>query len=193
MEHIIKISIKKKFVKIVSIKNSDKNSALIESMQMLEMGPQHKMYDGLQLTTLNLRTLEWKEINPFLTVYIRHLNEYITGTIHTVKEESFIITWQDQTETTYYKDEFEYIQSSENPNELILVKENEYNELRPVPNPPNQLKKRIDDIDNLFHLHACEQEGLLSGKPSAKEWFDGEVNAEEAWNIIKKFLKQFIK
>lgn len=161
-------------------------------MNELDMGPEHKNGQEITLIPLKLKILKWDEIKLFLTVYIRDFNEYITGIVNDVKEESITVTWINNTETIYYKDEFEYIQSLEDPKELILVKENKYNELKPVSNLPDKLKKRIDDIDNFFHLHVCEQEGMLSGQPTAKDWYEGFNQAEQAWKEIKKTLNSLI-
>jgi len=41
----------------------------------------------------------------------------------------------------------------------------------------------LEALDELVFLHGCEQEGLLSGQPTAKQWFDA---VERAELIIKK-------
>ena len=41
----------------------------------------------------------------------------------------------------------------------------------------------LDALEKLAHLHSCEQEGLLSGRPTAAQWYEA---VEEASNAIKK-------
>ncbi|MBV5346974.1 hypothetical protein JZU46_01990 [bacterium] len=41
----------------------------------------------------------------------------------------------------------------------------------------------LESLQNLVHLHSCEQEGLLSGQPTAKQWIKAVNQAEKA--IIK--------
>lgn len=40
----------------------------------------------------------------------------------------------------------------------------------------------LQALQNLVHLHSCEQEGLSSGQPTAGQWYYAVNEAEEAIN-----------
>jgi hypothetical protein len=44
----------------------------------------------------------------------------------------------------------------------------------------NTTQTLIDAAKELLHLHSCEQEGLQSGKPTPKQWFDAVNNLSDA-------------
>jgi len=41
----------------------------------------------------------------------------------------------------------------------------------------------LEALSELVFLHGCEQEGLLSGQPTSKQWYDA---VEKAESVIKK-------
>ena len=43
----------------------------------------------------------------------------------------------------------------------------------------------IEKIEALLHLHFCEQEGLLSGKPTAEQWFNAVNELSDELERIK--------
>lgn len=43
-----------------------------------------------------------------------------------------------------------------------------------------KIEEAIEKIKHLLHLHACEQEGLASGQPTAQEWLKAVDEANEA-------------
>ena len=47
-------------------------------------------------------------------------------------------------------------------------------------------KKLEESVSHLLHLHSCEQEGIQSGRPTAKEWFDAVNNVSELLNQSPK-------
>ena len=51
----------------------------------------------------------------------------------------------------------------------------------------------IEKIEHLLHLHACEQEGITSGQPTAQEWLTAVKEASEAVQEIKYHIGQFEK
>lgn len=46
-------------------------------------------------------------------------------------------------------------------------------------------KKLLDAAKELIHLHMCEQEGLLSGKPTVQQWLTAVDNLSESINEYK--------
>jgi hypothetical protein len=38
----------------------------------------------------------------------------------------------------------------------------------------------VEALQDLTHLHGCEQEGLSSGQPTASEWYEAVNKANEA-------------
>lgn len=75
-----------------------------------------------------------------------------------------------------------------NPHEIIVAEQQDVE--------TTDLQSKIIDVDHLFHLHVCEQEGLLHEDESpfsAKDWYEGFIQAEQAWKEIKEILNQKIK
>lgn len=47
------------------------------------------------------------------------------------------------------------------------------------------MKTAIEAIENLIHLHGCEQEGMVSGQPTPKQWIEAVQAAHEAIQELK--------
>lgn len=75
------------------------------------------------------------------------------------------------------------------PNSNFAVKEIFVNDTKWDENQPSQESDRDNKqeglkeaAEKLLHLHLCEQEGLLSGKPTPKQWIEAVNKLSDALN-----------